>query len=424
MIRRATAGALASGLVTQASLVGSGIIGARLLGPENRGYFALLILVPAILGQLGTLGMPQAVAYYIARDPGSVLGIVRFVTRQAMVQIAVLIPLQLAVLFWLFERAPSEVRSAGWVTVVALVAVVVQDYSLAVLQGQHRYGSFNLLRALPQPLNTAALVIALLTDARRMFPIVSLVMCAYAIWSAAMLVTALRALPREATPRGSVPSRSEFWAFGLRGMVGSIYPIEAFRIDQFLVGILLNPTALGIYVVAQAMANLPRYIAESVGKVAYPHITALRRMRDQRVSMWRFLGLVVALALPPVILVGATLNWLVPLLFGSAFAGASPVARWLLVASLLAAARRILSEGARGAGLPLAGTIAEIATLASLGIALALLLQPFGVQGMSAAMAFAGAVGLFVILVIDFTQLRPHSGRDALIEPSSIEEPA
>ena len=44
-------------LVIQASLVPSGILTARLLGPEGRGYLALAMLVPVVLVMVGTLGL-------------------------------------------------------------------------------------------------------------------------------------------------------------------------------------------------------------------------------------------------------------------------------------------------------------------------------------------------------------------------------
>src|SRR5438105_2699501 len=122
-IQRATVGALVSGLATQAGLVVSGVISARLLGPENRGYFALLILVPSILAQLGMLGMPQAVTYFTARDPSTARGMAKFAIARSIPQIVLLVPVQIAIYLWLFARAPAEVRLAGWVTLVALAAI-------------------------------------------------------------------------------------------------------------------------------------------------------------------------------------------------------------------------------------------------------------------------------------------------------------
>ena len=50
--------------------------------------------------------------------------------------------------------------------------------------------------------------------------------------------------------------------------------METFRLDQAVVGLFLTPAALGLYVVGLAFANLPRFIAQSVGYIAYPRINS------------------------------------------------------------------------------------------------------------------------------------------------------
>ena len=66
--RGAVVGSLASGLLGQLMLLVSGILVARTLGPTDRGYLALLVLLPAVLQHIGTLGLPLATTYFIARD--------------------------------------------------------------------------------------------------------------------------------------------------------------------------------------------------------------------------------------------------------------------------------------------------------------------------------------------------------------------
>ena len=50
-----------TGFGGQAVLIISGILAARILGVEGRGYLGLLIIFPIVLCQLGGLGLPQAV---------------------------------------------------------------------------------------------------------------------------------------------------------------------------------------------------------------------------------------------------------------------------------------------------------------------------------------------------------------------------
>ncbi len=74
-------------------------------------------------------------------------------------------------------------------------------------------------------------------------------------------------------------------SFGVRGMLGASSPIEYYRLDQAVVGLFLAPVALGIYTVALAFTNLPRFVSTSVGMVAYPHVAAEQdRMAGVRAS--------------------------------------------------------------------------------------------------------------------------------------------
>ena len=63
------AGSLGAGLAIQCCLIASGVAVARMLGVQHRGQFALMTLFPAVLTQLGGLGVPTAVTYFVARRP-------------------------------------------------------------------------------------------------------------------------------------------------------------------------------------------------------------------------------------------------------------------------------------------------------------------------------------------------------------------
>ena len=91
-----------------------------------------------------------------------------------------------------------------------------------------------------------------------------------------------------------MPPVREMVAFGAKGLLGASSPIEYYRLDQAVVGLFLTPVALGIYAVALAFTNLPRFISTSVGMVAYPHVAAQSDPVEARRQLWRFFLLTVA----------------------------------------------------------------------------------------------------------------------------------
>ncbi len=107
--RSATSTTITTSLLSQVILIVSGVFAARLLGVEDRGRLALLVLVPAALAQVGALGLPVAVTYYVARDPKSSRAIVQRVVPVAIAQAAVLVAVQAAILAVLVQSS-----HVGW----------------------------------------------------------------------------------------------------------------------------------------------------------------------------------------------------------------------------------------------------------------------------------------------------------------------
>ena len=68
-VHRDTAVSVVASIGQQGLVLISGILVARILGVEGRGFLALLWLVAAILGTLGMLGLQQALTYWIVKDP-------------------------------------------------------------------------------------------------------------------------------------------------------------------------------------------------------------------------------------------------------------------------------------------------------------------------------------------------------------------
>jgi O-antigen/teichoic acid export membrane protein len=393
---RALTAAVLTGLGGQALLVVTGVLAARILGPEDRGYLAIVVLVPTVLAYVGTVGLPLAVTYDVARNPGSARHTLAITRRALAAQTAVLLLVQGVAVLLAALISDAHVASSFAIAALFVPGAIFGQYGLAVLQGLGRPYAFNALRVLPLAANTLGLVAAVAAGVRSL-PAIT------AVWAVAYLASGgltLVAAQRSAPPGGGTGEADlrPMLRFGVRGFIGSLSPTESFRVDQALVALLLAPVQLGYYVVGFAFTNLPRFVAQSIGLVAFPAIAAAseRGLLGRRVL--RYVTLYLALVVPVVVALEATAGILVPFFFGNEFEDAVPIARIGLVAAVLLGLRRLVADALRGAGKPGAGTVAEFATLAALVLAMPPLATAHGTVGAALAMTAAAAAGLVLVL--------------------------
>jgi O-antigen/teichoic acid export membrane protein len=402
---RATASSVGAGLVVQLMLLVSGVLAARVLGVEDRGYLALLVLFPSVFAQLGCLGAPLAVTYFVAREPASAGRFASAALRLGIAQAAASVVVHAAVLAIVLRDDPPYVRAAAVFTLVAIPASLAQQYALAFLQGQKRFRAFNVLRVLPPAIYTFTLVSLFVVDVGSLREVTIAWLAASVIVGVFAVAFAAAGLPAQREPRAAI---GPLIRFGTKGLLGSASPVETFRLDQAIVGLALSPAALGVYVVAIAFTNVPRFVANSIGLVAYPSVAAEQSGR-RWLSVWRYFLFALLVCGAIVLALEPALGWLVPLFFGAEFADAVSVARIMLLGALFLGLRRVLTDAARGAERVWAGTIAEVAAWVALVPALAALVPLWDVDGVAAAVVVASGVslGVLVVLLLVQTEVRP-----------------
>lgn len=396
-LRRMLLASVLTGLAGQAALVVSGVLVARMLGVVDRGELALLAVIPTIIAQFGGLGLPLATTFEIARRPAIARPLLRRLSGFIALQAAVLTLLHAALLLLLVGGRDDDVQRAAAFTIVVVPGSLVLQHGLAVLQGQRRYMAFNALRLAPV-VCYATLALALFVGDAGTLPVLAAGIAGswLIVGVVALAVAVSRAEPGPSAP--SLPSTTRLVRFGARSVLGSASPSDGAGVDQAVVGLFLSTRALGLYVVAAAFMNLSRLVTQSIGLVAYPDVAGRTDARDATRAMWRFTAIGVAAALVITVALELTVDGLIAFFFGQSFAAADGVARILLVAAFLAGARRVLSDAARGADRPLAGTLAEIASWAVLVPAMIVLTPLLGRYGVALALVVASAASLLVIV--------------------------
>jgi O-antigen/teichoic acid export membrane protein/O-antigen ligase len=403
---RKLGGSLFASGTAQVLLTMSGVLVARGLGPEDRGYLALIVVVSGICVLVGSVGLPTAVTYYVARRPAGARAVTRTLAAPFLGQTAATILVQLAVLYAFVHDDPRRVEVAALVSILLVPGILCHSYGLAILQGQERFRPFNVLRILPTAVYAFAVLAVFVLGLADLVVLMTTWAMSLLLGGVLALAVALRGLPAE-DEFAEGPGRRRLIRFGLKSLVGSTSPIEALRLDQALVGLLLTPVTLGLYVVAQAFTNLPRVVALSVGMVAYPHVASQPDQAAGRRALWRyfFIGVTVAGVVIAVLEVGSA--QLVHIFFGDEFQAATPIARVLLVATLFMCARRVLTDGVNGLGRPGLGTLAEVVSWVLLVPTIAVLLPTHGAVGVALALAISWFLSLLLLIGLVLASARP-----------------
>ena len=401
-VRWATVISVLTGIYGQGTLLLSGILVARILGVEDRGYLALLVVFPTLCSQLVGLGFPIAITYQIAAKPNQLSKIVRLVGKAFAIQTFVIVIVH-GMIVWLFlSQHPNFHRNTAYLTLLAGPTMLAIQYGVAFFQGIGKFYNLNILRILLTTTYAITVLGLFLTETGNLHR-VTLVWVISSIFAGTVAMELVRRLKNpieETTALDNSPSQKEMFKFGLKGLLGSTSPVDTFRLDQLVAGLILSPMALGLYVVGGAFGTLARLIAQSASMVAYPTIANKQDGEAGRATMWRFFGAVTLVNGFVTILLIVSVPWLVPLFFGQAFVEAIPLAQILLIGAALMASRRVLVECLRGLGQPQASTFAEISMYPWLLTGGVFLMWRYGVQGLASGVAIGFGISLVVALWI------------------------
>jgi O-antigen/teichoic acid export membrane protein len=393
----ANAALAAIGLVT-------GMLAARLLGAEGRGELAAAQAWPLFLATLGSFGLTDAIAYFVARSPARA----RTTLATGLVLAA---PFTLAATVagvWLLPRMlRGQTTDVQHVAMQCLVLVPLLTLSTApsqALRGVGHYRAWNVLR-LVTPL--AWLVSLLSVRGTEHATVPTLAMAFIGATALAGLVTHLvawRTLAGSATPDRSLAH--PMLAYSAPTMAAAIPHWLNLRLDQLIVIALLDARALGLYVVAIAWSGAAHPLTEVVAHNAVP---ALAGASDpwQRARLVYRTGVIAAIGTSLVLLVATPL--LLPLIFGVEFQAAIFVALIMVLAASVDATNAVGAECLRGVGRPRAVMLAECVGLAVTVIALPVFVLIGGIVGAACASLLS-----YVVILVTQRRLMRAPREDAL----------
>jgi antigen flippase len=383
------------GLILCANLA-TGILMARLLGPDGRGEFTAVSLWPQLLAMLAIAGMNGALVYRLRRSPADAPQIVG-AALLASTGFALLATIA-GMLILPFALAQYD-ASVIWFAELCLISVFVNTLTMVIKQacaGVGRFTRGNLANLLPQVMHLVVLL-AVLPFAMLTPKLAVLALLGAGLISFFMILPGfIRALrPRFAGAWKELPA---LLSFSGRGSINDLVFALSMYLDRLVLIPLLPPAQLGLYVVAFSFSRLLQFAQTAITSVFLSQLSAVAPAEAQVLHDRALRFLVASMTAACVVLwfVGETL---LSFAFGADFIAANPIFRLLAAEAALGVFSQVTVQLFFARGRP--GVVSTL-QLGTLGLSLAglLVLTPlYGATGAGVALVVAGAVRWIALLI-------------------------
>ena len=300
---------------------------ARALGAAGRGELTAAMAPAALALAVATLGLPEALTYYLAKYPR--------LTRPALLSATLattalgLACLVVAYLFVPFLSIGSAQLGGFILLGMALtIPILVVGVLRGAAAGRQMWGAIALERLLNAVVRIVAFVLLFLLGHLTVYTAV-LVTCFPPMLAGLVYLRLLRRPPPDDVESpGTRALQSLLLRYGGRVWFGSVASMLLARSAQLLMAPLSSVTDLGLFSVASTISDLPLLVALAIAGAL--HGVNSRSTNPDQVTTTARVTLLVGFV--GCLVLGATLPfWLAPL-FGSEF-GAALAPTWLLLVS-------------------------------------------------------------------------------------------
>ncbi len=307
----------------------SAVVLARYLGPDRRGVFALALLLPELAVAFGRLGFDQSNAVYAGLEPDRRRALS---WHSAVIAVGAGGLLALSGVVYILLGAPGLSHSMSgprWYFILPLLFVpgrMLIEYWLAILRGMNQIVLLNVVEVGTKAISLALIfgVVALDGDLTGVICVDSAVVVGSVLYLSFLLGNA-GALGRPTFDK-MLLQRSA--GFALPSYLAGVMTFLNYRIDQFIIALMLPTDQLAIYVIAVEIAERIWIIPGAIGTALLPHLTN-SPVRDPMVAaavarhgvLWTGAGCLVLFLVAP---------FAIELLFSADFVGAASPLRWLL----------------------------------------------------------------------------------------------
>lgn len=374
----------------------TGLLAARLLGPEGRGELAEIMLWPGLLVEFGILALSDALLYRAATRAASPKALFATIMWLGAILSVILIAVGYAVIPILLSGESARLQAIESWYIAAYVPVYLFALFVATMfQGHLDIKGWNVVRLL---VGVGYLGFILLLWAAQGASVADF---AFAYIAGTLLsgIVGLIWLARKGWVgwKPDLNVAKGLLGYGARVHVGEIVNSARQRVDQAAVSLFLTAHDMGIYAVALTVANGPMILVNTIAGVAFPKISAAPEPAEKLRIFGVYLRLAMTMAAASAVSLAILAEFLVPLIFGHAFDESATICQIMLIGLPFFAAKLMFIQALNAFDKSLSIGGAELIGLIGAAAALAVFLPTLGLIGAAWAVVVANVVAMAVM---------------------------
>ena len=375
----------------------SGVLAARLLGPQGRGELTALTLWPMTLMCVVPVGINSALVFHAGKQRFGFPALWTAGTLIGLLQTVLVIFVGLVVLPPALHSYPVPAQHLALVFLGFAPVIILGGQPSSLLHGKLHFAAYNVLRTIAPAAYTLGLLGLFLS--RRPY-LRDIVACQIAgVVLAAGSGYALLCRKERLRWVWDTKAFKSLLSFGWKTQLSDVTVFVNQRADQLLLSVFVSPRQLGLYVVAVTVTSLVGVFPRAIGLVTYatgsnasPSDAGRIISRSLRASLlWLGAGCSLLFVIVP---------WLIPLAFGRDFAGSVWACRILLPGSVALGLSQVLYDGARALDQPALPSYAEGCSLIATAACLYVLVPRYGFVGAAVASTLAYTSSFVVTLLL------------------------
>jgi len=394
--------------------LGTSVIVARILGPELKGVYSLVVLLPAFLVYFTNFGIGQATVFYVGKrkySPKEIFGN-NVIYTISFSTLAILIGL-LIIFFFSDKLLPGVATKYLLLSLLLLPGQLFLAFILYILLGFQKIKQYNFILFF-----RVFLIFLLIGIFLWIFHFGITAALTAEILSIIIVCVVLFFMTKKQTNGISLKLNKYYlkdsFSYGIKFSLGSILYYLQSRIVIPLINFFLNPAMVGFYSISVALSEKIWLISDAMGTVLFPKVsseTDVKKLKGFTPLVFRsvlFISILIS------VLLFASGHWIIVLLYSNAYLKSIQPFKILLIGVIANSGWRILENDLKGRGKPMLNTyIAGFALV--LNIILNILWIPkFGISGAAWATAISYTLALLIMIII-YTKVSGNKIKDVIL---------